>query len=179
MDMGMDHSHGGDSGASGAACKISMLWNWTTVDACFLSEQWHIRSVGAYVGSVISLFFVVILLEAFRRLGREYDRKIVREHNARYAAGTAAGEDGSLSKFADGSISTPPPFRPSVAQQAIRSLFYFVQFSAGYILMLLAMYFNGGIILAIFFGSFVGFFLSSWDTVGGQLTPETRGQTCC
>jgi hypothetical protein len=26
--------------------QISMLWNWYTVDSCFLSTQWHIRSKG-------------------------------------------------------------------------------------------------------------------------------------
>lgn len=40
MDMDMDHgSHAGHGmdmggGGSGPACKISMLWNWNTIDAC-------------------------------------------------------------------------------------------------------------------------------------------------
>ncbi|KAG5642184.1 hypothetical protein DXG03_003447 [Asterophora parasitica] len=145
--MDMDHDHGSE-----AACKINMLWNWYTVDACFISEQWHVRTVGAYAGTVVSIFFVAILVELFRRLAREYDRKILNEHNEKFAAwrqGGAIGDEASLSKFGAGA-SVPPPFRPSIAQQLVRSLFYFVQFSAGYMLMLMAMYYNGGIILAIF-----------------------------
>ena len=40
--------------------------------------------------------------------------------------------------------------RPTLVQQLIRSLFYVAQFGAGYMMMLLAMYYNGGIIFAIF-----------------------------
>ncbi|KAI5279173.1 Copper Transporter integral membrane protein that functions in high affinity copper transport [Ascosphaera aggregata] len=45
----MDHAHhqyGHGMGGSGdsPACKISMLWNWNTIDACFFTESWHIRS---------------------------------------------------------------------------------------------------------------------------------------
>lgn len=28
------------------AVQVSMLWNWDTVDACFLSSTWHIRTTG-------------------------------------------------------------------------------------------------------------------------------------
>ncbi|RDB30793.1 Copper transport protein CTR4 [Hypsizygus marmoreus] len=180
----MDMNHGSNSTTTEHACKISMLWNWYTVDACFISRQWHIRSVGAYAGTVIAIFFLVILLELFRRLGREYDRKISREYYSLNRSGAAKGKGfNSLENLSDGSAppcpNVLPPFRPSIAQQAIRSFFYFVQFSAGYILMLLAMYYNGGLILAIFAGSYFGFFVSSWDTVGRVNTPEARGQTCC
>ncbi|KAF8068652.1 Ctr copper transporter family-domain-containing protein [Lyophyllum atratum] len=178
----MDMTHGNSDARAGAACKISMLWNWYTVDACFISKQWHIRSVGAYAGMIICVFLQVVILEIFRRLAREYDRKIVRDHG-RSSGGTGiTPDDASLSKLADSEVpcrSTAGPSRPSFAQQAIRSAFYCVQFSAGYMLMLLAMYYNGGVILAIFAGSYAGFFVSSWDTLGELTTPEARGQSCC
>jgi len=41
---------------------------------------------------------------------------------------------------------------PTFLQQAIRATFYMVQFGAGYMLMLLAMYYNGYILI---FGIFV------------------------
>lgn len=57
---------------------VSMLWNWYTVDACFLSSTWHIRSNGMFAGSVIGVFLLVIAIEAVRRLGREYDRRLIK-----------------------------------------------------------------------------------------------------
>jgi copper transporter 1 len=53
-----------------------MLWNWNTVDSCFLSSSWHVRSNGMFAGSVIGVFLLCMAIEGVRRLGREYDRKI-------------------------------------------------------------------------------------------------------
>lgn len=183
----MDHMHGGHeaSSAGGAAsaamptCKISMLWNWTTIDVCFISSQWHIRTIGGYVGTVIGIFLITIALEALRRISREYDRKILREFVAKHqTSDSAAAKETDSNK--SGMFGRPQPtFQPTLAQQAIRSSFYFVQFSAGYMLMLSAMYFNGGLILAIFFGAFVGHFVAARDTAGDVLTAENREQCCC
>ncbi|CAG8976818.1 hypothetical protein HYALB_00009082 [Hymenoscyphus albidus] len=65
MGMGM----GGGSG-----CKISMLWNWYTIDACFISHSWHITTPGMFAGSCIGVILLVISLEFLRRVSREYDR---------------------------------------------------------------------------------------------------------
>ncbi|GAA6004938.1 uncharacterized protein JCM10292_002568 [Rhodotorula paludigena] len=153
MDMGgMDMGGGSDSGMP--ACKISMLWNWTTIDACFLSEQWHVRSVGDFVGSLIGIFFCVVALEAVRRLGREYDRRVRAAYYRRESVALAA-----LAKNTGAEIAAAAPFRPSHKEQAIRSIFHFVQFGTAYILMLLGMYFNGAVLLCIFTGGAVGYFI--------------------
>jgi copper transporter 1 len=55
-----------------------MLWNWNTVDTCFLSSSWHVRSKGMFAGSIVGVFFLVIAIEALRRAGREYDRRITK-----------------------------------------------------------------------------------------------------
>ncbi|KAL1666208.1 Ctr copper transporter family-domain-containing protein [Schizophyllum commune] len=178
MDMGdMGNSSSSDSMGMGMgsgsehACKISMMWNWNTIDACFISEQWHIRSKADYAGSIVGIFFLVILVEWTRRASREYDRRIVKEYEAR-ASGVAA-HDSTAKLDAGASVA---PFRPTLVQQLIRSLFYVAQFGAGYMMMLLAMYYNGGIIFAIFAGAFVGHFTSSWDTVGHN---EIVQKDCC
>ena len=36
-----------------------------------------------YAGSIVGIFFLVILVEWTRRASREYDRRIVREYEAR------------------------------------------------------------------------------------------------
>ncbi|GAA5836339.1 hypothetical protein JCM11251_001467 [Rhodosporidiobolus azoricus] len=181
MDMsGMDHGGmdmGGDSGSTEAACKISMLWNWYTVDACFLSDQWHVRSAGGFAGTVIGVFFIVVALEGVRRLGREYDRSIRAAYFKRETLALAA-----LAKNASKvEVAKASPFRPSVKEHLIRSTFYGVQFGTAYILMLLAMYFNGYIVLAIIFGGFVGYTLFGRDTAGGEVddSPAARGECCC
>lgn len=72
-----------------------------TTDACFISQQWHIRSIGYYIlslscyvidqlnavtadfiGTVIGVFLVVITVEFIRRFSREYDRRILRERKS-------------------------------------------------------------------------------------------------
>ncbi|KAG9118951.1 Copper Transporter integral membrane protein that functions in high affinity copper transport [Ceratobasidium sp. 392] len=75
------HEHKGmDMTASVVAkreCSISMLWNWYTIDSCFLSEQWHIHSKVGFAFSVIGIFLIVCAVEAVRRAARNYDRVIV------------------------------------------------------------------------------------------------------
>lgn len=79
-----------------------MLWNWYTVDSCFLASTWHNKTKGAFAGSVIGVFILVILIEGLRRLAREYDRYLVR--NAMASAGY--GSDGlALGRNASGSDS--------------------------------------------------------------------------
>ena len=56
---------------------------------------------------------------------------------------------------------------PTVYQQAIRAGIYTLQFAVAYMIMLLAMYYNGYILVCIFIGAFIGFFVFSWDAASG------------
>jgi solute carrier family 31 (copper transporter), member 1 len=163
-------------------CPKQMLWNWYTVDACFISSSWHVTSSGMFAGSCIGVILLVMLLEFLRRSVKEFDRYIIRQHRAKVAAsqgntnvqGTAAEtvEGGNCCGTNPpqithkGSISSEPsaapidnsatkelltssaapapaagcavasPFRPSVAQQAIRALLHMLQFIVAYFVML-------------------------------------------
>ncbi|GAA5932983.1 copper transporter family protein [Sporobolomyces koalae] len=191
----MDHSmHGGSSsssmsGMSGmdmseGGCKISMIWNWNTIDACFISKQWRVRSVGDYVGSLIGIFFIVVALEMLRRFGRDYDRRIRAAYWRRETAALAAVASSSKTELPASAL-VPAPFCPSYAQQVVRSVFYGISFGTAYILMLLAMSYNGGVILAIFAGGAVGHFISARDTATPHEvetpddSPQARGECCC
>ncbi|KGO37634.1 Ctr copper transporter [Penicillium expansum] len=225
---GMDMS-GMDMGNS---CKISMLWNWYTVDACFLANSWHIKSRGMFAGSCIGVICLVLSLELLRRLGREYDSFIVRRARLRrlYLSGSSnaqsisnvplRSEEGDANKSpsnccggnvdpdaafssAEDDVITPvsgslqngdskkrasvsaavpasamrdvqriekqeamlAPYRPSLVEHTVRSLMHMAQFAVAYIIMLLAMYFNGYIIICIFIGAFLGAFIFSWEPV--------------
>jgi copper transporter 1 len=63
------------------------------------------------------------------------------------------------------------PFRvrPSLIEQFIRALLHMLQFAVAYFVMLLAMYFNGYIIICIFIGAFLGSFIFSWEYIGGGI----------
>ncbi|KAJ6535910.1 Ctr copper transporter family-domain-containing protein [Mycena vulgaris] len=144
---------------SDKACKLSMLWNWDTVDACIISDQWHIHTIQQYAGTLTGIFLIVIILEGLRRMSRAYDRFILRRFQSR-------------AKFAE-RVRSDRPFSPSIVQHFIRTLLYFIQFGAAYLLMLAAMTHNGGVILAIFAGALVGFLFFGRDTVPGAHTTES------
>ncbi|EYE97973.1 high-affinity Cu transporter CTR3 [Aspergillus ruber CBS 135680] len=130
------------------SCKVSMLWNWNTIDACFLAESWHITSRGMFAGSCIGVICLVLILEFLRRVGREYDAFIVKRARLR-------------AKFL-----SPGIIRPTLIEQLIRAALHMLQFAVAYFIMLLAMYFNGYIIICIFIGAFLGAFIFSWEPLG-------------
>ncbi|KAK0753723.1 Ctr copper transporter family-domain-containing protein [Schizothecium vesticola] len=74
----MSH-HGGAGGDGADTCKVSMLFNWYTIDACFLSSSWQINSNGAFATTCIGVMLMVVMFEALRRLGKEFDDHLLRE----------------------------------------------------------------------------------------------------
>lgn len=174
MDMG---GHGG-----GNSCKISMLWNWYTVDACFLSSSWHITSSGMFAGSCIGVILLVMLLEALRRGSKEYDAYIIRKRMATSPPPTNEAQSSNSNLIGKNTSfrAVPTPiqqqqFRPTLLEQSIRSLLHMCQFAVAYIIMLLAMYFNGYIIICIFIGAFLGSFAFDWTTTN----KDSEGTYCC
>lgn len=194
MDMGGGMDHGG-----GSDCKISMLWNWYTVDACFLSTSWRINSDGAFAASCIGVVLLVVALEVLRRAGKEYDALILRQFQRRAAAQALALKDTAAATTAtsccagdDEPVPTPQrpqvlTFRASPLQQLVRSVLYAVTFGVAYIVMLLAMYFNGYIIISIILGAGIGKFLCDWMVhrvvLGGEDDAKAQGidepTVCC
>jgi solute carrier family 31 (copper transporter), member 1 len=170
-----------------------MLWNWETINACFLSKSWQIHSRAGFAGLCIGVVFLVIFLEFLRRIAKAYDRHLIREHRktatlaamsslalARAArtssASTASGSLMPKEHENDLDLDLDPvpvlrvpavvPFRPSVPQQAIRALLHTLQFATAYSIMLLAMYYNGYIIICIIVGAFIGSFIFQWERIG-------------
>ncbi|QPG95201.1 hypothetical protein C2857_007824 [Epichloe festucae Fl1] len=188
-------SMGGMGGGTG--CKISMLFNLNTIDACFLSSQWRITSSAMFAGSCIGVFLLTLSLEFLRRSIKEYDRYLVRQHvskcQAVAVAVAVAPATASSSTSLHGANKTPstaitsrsrsavPPFRPNVLQQAIRAFLHMLAFFVGYILMLLAMYYNGYLLLCIFLGAFFGAFIFQWEALvpGGDQTSAAQETTLC
>lgn len=55
--------------------------------------------------------------------------------------------------------------RPTVVQQAVRATLHLVQFTIAYFVMLLAMYYNGYLIISIIIGAWLGAFVFSWGNL--------------
>ncbi|KAK4164040.1 Ctr copper transporter family-domain-containing protein [Cladorrhinum sp. PSN259] len=201
----------GGGGMGGHGCKISMLWNWNTIDSCFIASSWKITSKSVFAGSCIGVLLLTMSLEALRRLVKEWDRYLIRKHlNAvRQAAaagnhhghghgggvltgGVPSSDDASEKGPAHGDIegnaaagfcpskAKSRGYRPAVWEQAVRALLHVLQFAVAYFVMLLAMYYNGYIIICIFIGAYLGSFIFHWEPLGvGQATSATEEATVC
>ncbi|GAB1321085.1 Copper Transporter integral membrane protein that functions in high affinity copper transport [Madurella fahalii] len=178
----MSGGHGGGMGG-GSGCKISMLWNWYTIDSCFLASSWKITSTSVFAGSCIGVVLLVISLEMLRRAVKEYDRFLVKK----YLQSQAVASTGSVKKVSDEGSPAPAcvpaaanGYRPTIFEQAIRALLHMLQFAVAYFVMLLAMYYNGYIIICIFIGAYIGSFIFHWETIGaGAQTSATKEATVC
>ncbi|KAI0383636.1 Ctr copper transporter family-domain-containing protein [Hypomontagnella monticulosa] len=197
MSMGsMGSSMGGMH--MGNECKISMLWNWNTIDTCFISEQWHITSRGMFAGSCIAVILLAMLLELLRRSVKEYDQFLIRKNAIANASGLVAvtnqsneGNDSGRNSPKPGiNTTTASPscspmasagYRPKIYEQAFRALLHTAQFAVAYFLMLLAMYYNGYFIICIFIGAYIGSFIFQWEKLGGgpQTSATKEATVCC
>jgi solute carrier family 31 (copper transporter), member 1 len=128
MDMGM-----------GGGCKISMLINYNTVGACFISDDWQITSTGMFAGSCIGVVLLCVLLEFLRRSVKELDRSLLKQHYASHASASAAAPaNGAENSSKDAAcVVSYPPFRPNIWQQALRAMLHTAQFTVAYFIMLL------------------------------------------
>ena len=131
-----------------------MLWNWNTVDSCFISSSWRVTSSGMFAGSCIGVLLLVMLLELLRRMVKEYDALLVRKHSTNNkssyvaAAGTAGRAQQAASESGENkghgldvqAVTVAPygRFRPTLLEQAVRALLHMCQFAVAYFVMLYA-----------------------------------------
>ncbi|KAH7364564.1 Ctr copper transporter [Rhexocercosporidium sp. MPI-PUGE-AT-0058] len=174
-----------------------MLWNWNTVDSCFIARSWHITSNGMFAGCCVGVILLVMSLEFLRRLGKEYDRFILRQHtrhqasilstnsiaNSESGTGTSptiAGKDNgtTVACTPQANRAAMAPFRPNILQQMIRATLHMTSFTVAYFVMLLAMYYNGYIIICIIIGAWLGSFVFSWESVD-VAGPKEEITVCC
>lgn len=67
--------------------------------------------------------------------------------------------------------------QPTFMQQFIRAVLYAIQFTSAYLLMLVAMSFNGYVILSMVLGALIGHFATTWDTLGTISTSALYGKS--
>jgi copper transporter 1 len=75
-----------------------MLWNRSTIDACFLASSWQITNNGMMAATCIGVAFMVVLPEALRRVGKEYDNRILQhfQHRAAFLSAAAGAANNSV-----------------------------------------------------------------------------------
>lgn len=93
-----------------------MLWNWYTIDSCFLAESWHVGSNGAFAASCIGTILLVMILEALRRVGKEYDDWILRGFQARAAQARLGYSQSQPSPSSSSSSATGNPSKGATAK---------------------------------------------------------------
>lgn len=149
-----------------------VFWNWYTTGTCFITSSWKIRSAAAFAGLCIGVTLMSILLHAIGFCARFYDRRLVRQHQAdavelatKMAHG--AGMSDSLTAESAHNISPMAVFRPNLLQQIIRALIRTAQFALAYWIVLMAIYYNGFVIVCIGAGVFVGTYIFQWERMGG------------
>ncbi|THV71122.1 Ctr-domain-containing protein [Aureobasidium pullulans] len=160
----------------------------------FISESWHITSNGMFAGSCIGVILLVMVLELLRRLAREHDRMILAHHRRLVASTTnknsanecACPTTVSTSKAASTATASAlatgiktRAFKPTLPQQMVRALLHCLQFAVAYFVMLLAMYYNGYLIICIFIGAYLGFFVFGWEKLGGDSEKGHDEATVC
>ncbi|XEV04888.1 hypothetical protein FSHL1_010175 [Fusarium sambucinum] len=165
-----------------AECQMSMLWNWNTVDSCFIASSWQVTDNGMMAASCIGVGLLVVLLEVLRLMGKNYDIHIAQAMR-RHA--TILSKSHSLTSEKNDSLPTNMVLRASPLQQIVRAILYAVTFGVAYFVMLVAMSFNGYIIISIIIGAGLGKFVTDWPTltVGehgeGTKTTENQETTFC
>ena len=132
-----------------------------------------------FAGSCIGVVLLVMSLEFLRRLSAEYDKYIagqsrffsfrapfnsVPKSNSAVVGEAPSPEEQVPHQHAS-ACAPRRSARPTLLQHIIRSLLHMVQFGVAYFIMLLAMYYNGYFIICILIGSFLGYFVFSWNTL--------------
>ena len=137
-----------------------------------------------FAGSCIGVIFLTMSLAFLRRVHRAYDASIVRsirQHGRVSRAhsstlldpgsaekGQIDGAKNGLSNIRSKALSLQSANasrlgQPSFVQHLTRSLLFTTEFAIAYFLMLLAMSYNGYIILCIFIGAFLGYLVFDWQ----------------
>jgi solute carrier family 31 (copper transporter), member 1 len=178
-------SEGSNSIANKCSKNSVMLWNWNTVDICLISSNWHIRSTTMFAGSCIAVLLLAMSLALLRRLSKEYDTHMKKNHekhmgimqrasvsressNSNTFTTLKPGKTNVTSKAIGFSLKSgrnTHRFRPSLVQQLLRGFLQLSQVAVAYFTMLIFMLLNGYLIFSILGGIFLGYVVFEWESV--------------
>ncbi|SCU97481.1 LAFA_0G11650g1_1 [Lachancea sp. 'fantastica'] len=96
-------------GSMKKTCKISMLWNWYTIDTCFISRTWRNDTRGKFAGSCIGCFLLVFIAQWLNRISRQFDIELAKRRKFKVLSkhqGNFGIDDGSSSSLSDSANKT-------------------------------------------------------------------------
>lgn len=73
-------------GSQKKMCKISMLWNWYTIDTCFISRTWRNDTKGKFAGSCIGCFLLIVVAQWLNRVSRQFDIELAKRRKLKLLA---------------------------------------------------------------------------------------------
>lgn len=183
-------------------CKISMLWNWYTKDACFLSKSWMTTTRAKFAGSCIGLFCWLVAFCLLHRFIVEY-----RQNLRAYKIAQLQGQCPSCCNKEEAEVEKAPiPQTPSnsimapimsvfshswlytkpltdgygdrqiyltVPEHIFNTALSVVEWINAFLIMLMWMYYNGYIIITAILGYFFGQLIFSY------LPLTSIKRTCC
>lgn len=150
-------------------CKISMLWNWNTIDSCFIARSWHVTTRGMFAGSCIGVFLLVFFSQWLSRLSKEFAMAVDNGNTISYQ------EVKNPYIYAISHRWLLNPGRTTFANHIIKTVLYTIEWGVSYIIMLLFMYYNGYIIISCILGALFGRLVFYYNE---PLTTEEQ-VSCC
>ncbi|KAF6838471.1 ctr copper transporter family protein [Colletotrichum musicola] len=167
MDHGNMGGHGGmGGGGMGDRCSMNMLFTWDTKNLCIVFRQWHVRSTG---GLVISLLLVVALAagyEALRAASRRYEQSVNKRVEALPSPNVTVTERTPFLWTGREQVEA------SRSAHIVKAALYAAQNFYAFMIMLIFMTYNGWVMVAVAVGAFVGYVLF------GNSTSSTKDNAC-
>ena len=124
-----------------------------------------------FAASCVGIAFLVVSLEFCRKVGKEYDAFIIRQYKRKRNMRAVASLPLQPTGACEACKAPFATFRATPLQQLIRAFIHATVFGLAYLVMLLAMYYNGYIIVSIILGAGLGKFLCDWLLVKLPLYP--------
>ncbi|KAK8094020.1 hypothetical protein PG997_000705 [Apiospora hydei] len=177
----MSSTEGMPSPGSMGGCKVNMVWNWNTIDACILTPLWRTNSPAPFACICINVLCLAMMLQVLCAVLNRHDATMLRRAHDRQekSRSRSRSNDQTTEKnLEEGSYCTNKDsgcccrrvvyYRLRAWEKLVRSLWYTLVFANATILALLAVSFNGYIILCIFTGTFVGSYFFQMHRMGGH-----------
>lgn len=144
---------------------MSMMYFKTNTDVYVLFREWHVLTPGHMVAAFIGVFIAAILSEGLKIL-REFvnyflNRGLIRIPARAKATGTQSNYEPLLPKGGTSTFNAFPRSNEFIGH-VIQSVLQTLQYTIGYLLMLIAMTMNLWLFLAVILGMGTGYFLFGW-----------------